>query len=176
MTRQVLDEYLDGALSPAQTAEVEAVLRTEAAAAGRLEKMKQERDLRGAALGSYAPSSEEAESAAVRMIAALQDEAELPVFRIGAWRWLRRAGAIAAVLAIVAGAFVLGRATASVQTVIIDPSSKAASACIVLYSDDAGETRTKPFDSELAAQAFLAERVQAQGRQAVASIDEQGTW
>ena len=183
MTRQRLDEYLDGALTQPQAAEVAAELATDAAAVKLLEQIKRERAFRGAALGSYAPSSEEAESAAVRIFAALQDEAQAPLSHIGPWRWVRRAGAIAAVLALVAGAFAFGRATAPVsteqlaaKTVLVE---KPAAAYAVLYTNELGETKTETFDTELDARAFLADRTaqaNTQNGQAVASIDRPGAW
>jgi anti-sigma-K factor RskA len=172
-----LDEYLDGALSPDERAAVEAALRADAAAARRLELMQRERALRGAALAGYAPSSDEAEAAAVRIIAAMEDEAAAPVARIGPRRWIRYAGAVAAAVVVLAGAFAAGRMTAPVQ--IENRIAEGPTKYSVIYTDDQGETKTKAFDSELPAMAFMAERVQqagTPGRQAVASIDEQGMW
>ncbi len=176
-TRQLLDEYLDNELSPAQRAEIEALLRQNPNASALAEKMKRERALRLAALAAFNPATDDAEAAAVRMIGSMQDAANSPVARIGPSVWLKRFGTIAAGLIILAGAFTVGRITApeTVRTFeithVIDRTTH-----LVTYTAD-GEHKTQSFASATEAQEFVEqlELKHAIGT-ALASIDQPGNF
>jgi anti-sigma factor RsiW len=151
MVRQKLDEYLDGALSASERAEVDRQLAADPALARMLSRMNAERSLRSAVYAGYEPSAEEARALAAKMMAVCADEATAPIGRIGIW--VKRSLGVAAAAGIIAGSFALGRTTA--------PRAGAATAMAaqvevirVLYSDDAGEPQMKEFASMDDANAF----------------------
>ena len=100
-----LEAYLDGALSPAEVAVVEAAM-ADPVVAGQLAQVRRQRAVRAAALGTYSPSSEESIALATRIL----DTCSAPV---GSLVWLRRSAAVAAVLALTALSFYAGRSTST---------------------------------------------------------------
>ena len=174
MTRQWLDEYLDGALSPAQAAQVEAALHDDAQAAALLERIKQERALRSAAMATYRPASNEATAAAARVMELLRAETPSIAGRIGPWTWVRRLTATAAVLALIAEAFIAGQR--STPTTVVMVPEPAPTVYTVVYKDSAGEQQTKKFADVLEAQSFIDQLHTSTAGQAVASLDGPGVF
>ena len=123
MTRQTIDEYLDGALDAAAKSEVEMMVARDADAGRMMAQSKAERALRTAVYASYAPSKQEASSFAAQVLAACEDEALEPVGSIGVWTWARRLTSIAAAIAVMAGVFLAGRMTAP-ATVVVKPGEE----------------------------------------------------
>jgi anti-sigma factor RsiW len=120
--REMIDHYLDGALDVAGREGVERAIAQDPAAARLLTQMKAERAVRRAAYDSYAPSPLEAAAATSQFLAACRaeaaDDAPAPAGRIGPPRpWFWRAAGVAAVLALTAGAYGLGRSQSPVQVV-----------------------------------------------------------
>jgi anti-sigma factor RsiW len=106
--REKLEEYLDGGLDPAGRREVEATLALDSAAARMFADLQSQRALRAAAFDTYLPTNHESRAFAERVLAAA---CETPAGRIG--YWVRRGAAVAAAVAILVGAFAVGRLTAS---------------------------------------------------------------
>ena len=69
--------------------------------------------MRTATFASYMPTGEEAAALAARVL----DEAAAPAGRVGHFHWIRWTAGVAAALAIAAGSFGMGRATAPTQVV-----------------------------------------------------------
>jgi anti-sigma factor RsiW len=108
LNRKTLEEYLDGELSPRDTAEVDQALQSDEKAQRLLKQLAVEQSCRRAALADYQPTAGETLSA----LDSFQDrcDRELIVGRIHpVWLWGRRIGSIAAVLALTFGAYALGR-------------------------------------------------------------------
>ncbi len=148
MIRQKLDEYLDDALEPAARAQLEKLLASDPTAASLLQHMKSERALRSAAFSEYAPTALETHSLAASMLAVCHAQADAPVGRIGIW--IKRSLGVAAAVALVAGAFALGRASAPQAPIAANntpASSATAGAYYVLYNDEAGDPQMKEFTS-----------------------------
>ena len=152
MIRQKLDEYLDDALEPAARAHLEKLLASDPAAATLLERMKVERTLRSAAFSQYTPDAGEAQSLAASMLAACHAHADAPAGRIGIW--IKRSLGVAAAVALVAGAFALGRASAPQTPSVASNTANNAPAYYVLYNDESGEPQMKDFTSLDDAMAF----------------------
>lgn len=108
LNRKTLEEYLDGELSPRDTAEVDQALQSDEKAQRLLKQLTVEQACRRAALAGYQPTADETLNA----LDAFQDrcDREMIVGRIHPfWIWSRRIGSIAAVLALTFGAYALGR-------------------------------------------------------------------
>ncbi|MGN6370676.1 MAG: anti-sigma factor family protein [Phycisphaerae bacterium] len=155
MIRQKLDEYLDDALEHDARAQLEQILASDPATASLLQQMKAERAVRAAALDQYAPTPAEAHALSASILAACHAAAhDAPAGRIGFW--IKRTLGVAAVLAITAGAFALGRASApqpaspagnlSAQS-SGGPNAATPASCYVLYTDDGGLPQMKEFSS-----------------------------
>jgi anti-sigma factor RsiW len=168
MIRQKLDEYLDDALEPAARAHVEQLLASDPTAATLLERMKVERALRTAAFSQYAPDAGEARSLAASMLAACHAHADAPAGRVGIW--IKRSLGVAAAVALVAGAFALGRASAP-QAANIAAGNSSAAAYYVLYNDESGEPQMKDFTSLDDAMAFQKQTGHASVELASGSFD-----
>lgn len=151
MIRQTLDEYLDGALTVGERADVDRLIASDPAAAKLLAQMKSERALRTAVFAGYEPSTGETHNLAASMLAACHDA---PVGRIGIW--IKRSLGVAAAVGILVGTFALGRFSAP-QTKMMataESSDAAAPTVFVLYNDEAGEPQMKEFASVDEAVAF----------------------
>ncbi len=147
MIRQRLDDYLDDVLEPAARAQVEQLLATDSAASSLLARMQSERALRAATLSQYAPTAGEAQSLAASMLATCHAHADAPVGRIGIW--IKRSLGVAAAVAVVAGAFALGRASAPQTPAIANNAVNNAPnpSYYVLYNDETGDPQMKEFTS-----------------------------
>ncbi len=109
LERDMLEQYLDGELAPAQVAQVDQALSADPAAARLLARLRQERALRQAALRTYEPSAQETGALAQSMLHALAEQEHAPLAKIGTARWVRWTGAVAASLLLLAGGFYAGR-------------------------------------------------------------------
>jgi hypothetical protein len=158
MNRQTLEEYIDGELTPPEVAAVQA----DPASVKLLVRARKERALRSAVYAGYQPSPTEAQALASKVLSACAEEAHAPLGSIGIQSigpWVRRASAIAAVLALVIGGFAAGRISAPTPPPTAPSVATAQPAEIirVLYNDDAGETAMKEFDSMDEANGFMKE-------------------
>ena len=176
MIRLKLDEYLDDALEPAARAHVEQLLASDPEAATLMERLRVERALRSAAFSQYTPSASEARSLATSMLAACHAHADAPAGRIGTW--IKRSLGVAAAVALVAGAFALGRASApqvpsiANNTVNNVPAPLAPPpAYYVLYNDESGDPQMKEFASLDDAMAFQKQTGRASVELASGSFD-----
>ena len=142
MLREMIDNYLDGALDASARSEVEKALLQDAAAKGLLAKIKSERAIRAAAYESYMPDGREAAALATRIMAACDDQALAPVGRVGNWR---RYAAVAAMVAIAAGSFAMGRGTAPVTVVEAPADTK--TVYNLAYTDGTGSPQVQVFDT-----------------------------
>jgi anti-sigma-K factor RskA len=118
MMRDMIDEYLDGALESAARADLERTLAADPAAAGLLKAMKAERATRAAAFASYAPAATEASAFAAQLLQACADDAAAPIAHIGPRHWTRWVAGVAAALIVAAAAFSAGRMSAGPQVVV----------------------------------------------------------
>ena len=107
--RQQMDDYLDGALAPAEEHAFKALLAQDAGAVRQLERLKNFRALRSAAYDSYLPTAQET----ARLTEQFFATAHQPAGFVGFWRKARSYSNVAAVLAIMAGTFAFGRMTAN---------------------------------------------------------------
>ena len=117
LTREMIEEYLDGALDAAGRSQVEQEVAGDPAAAKRLEGLKAQRALRAAAYASYAPTNYEAAALAHEVLEACERETHI-VGRISPLVWTRRIAGVAAAVMIAAIAFGAGRWTAPTQNVM----------------------------------------------------------
>jgi anti-sigma factor RsiW len=151
MIRQMIDMYLDGAATPLERAELERTLAQDGKAAQLFEQIKAERALRAAVYASYQPGAEESRMLSARVIQMLHEDAARPIATIGIWT--RRISAVAAVLVLAAGCFVIGRATAPTHH-----SNETAQAQViyrVLYVAETGDTEMREFASIDDANTFM---------------------
>jgi anti-sigma factor RsiW len=140
--RNLVDDYLDGAMATADRAAFERQLAADPSLARLLSNMKQERALRAAAYASFEPTREEAQAAADRMMDAVAGQR--PAGYVGNW-WKRTLG-VAAGLAIVAGSFAFGRMTS--ETVTVEkPVVKLETHVVyrVMYFGEEGEKEVREF-------------------------------
>jgi anti-sigma factor RsiW len=107
--RQILDDYLDETLEPAQRANLERQLAADPALARLLAAMKQERALRAAAYAAFQPSVDEARTLAARVMNDIAGHR--PAGYVGVW--IKRTLGVAAAIAVVSGSFAIGRITAT---------------------------------------------------------------
>jgi len=140
MLREKFEDYLDGALSTAERAEVEQTASRDAKAAKLLAAMRSERALRAAAYDSYMPTAHEAHALASQLMA---EARHAPVGHIG--MWVRRGAAVAASIVIVTCAFVAGRGSAPTKTYTMPGETKIV--YNVVYTDGSGNTMVSEFDS-----------------------------
>ncbi len=131
MLREKLDVYLDGALSSPDRTEVETAVMRDPAAGKLLAGMRSERALRTAAYQSYLPTEQESRLLAAQVMA---EARHAPVGRIGVF--IRRGLAVAAGLAILAGAFMAGQNYAPAKHVEVATDTK--TVYDVLYIDSSG--------------------------------------
>ena len=166
LDRRLLDEYLDGQLAAAQAAEVELGLRTDAAAARLLARLRSERALRYAALQGHEPSAEESAALAAAWLEEFNDAAPAPVARIGPRAWMQWGGAIAAGLALMIGSFMAGRGSVDTQ------ATNGAQSARYYAPDNSGELReyTSASEAKAAFSTYLAMVEQSNGTQ-VAEAD-----
>src|SRR5579862_7967951 len=107
--RMTLETYLDGELTGAEKVAVEQTIAQDASVGNTLRLLQSQRALRMAAMASYEPR--ESETAA--LTANVLDAASAPLGRVGShMAWIRRCGAVAAMVALAAGSFYYGRSTA----------------------------------------------------------------
>jgi anti-sigma factor RsiW len=140
MIRQDIEQYLDGELSPAEAA----VLHADPASAALIASARNQRALRAAAYATYQASAAESDALTEKILTACADDRVAPIAHIGPW--LRRASAVAAVLALIIGGFAAGRMSAPAAQAPA-PAVAANEIIRVLYNDDAGEAQMKEFDS-----------------------------
>ncbi|HVX84708.1 MAG TPA: hypothetical protein VH253_07820 [Phycisphaerae bacterium] len=179
--RDLLDLYLDDALSGTERSAVERRLAAESAFAGLLSRMRRERELRAGVYTGYAPTPAEARQRADALLAAVQ----APVGRIGIS--VRRFSAVAAAAAVVAGSFVLGRTTApgataprGGPTVVASSGEKslAERPYTVVYWNNLGEPQVRQFANSPDVDAFVTDLESRNGASEVASgpsLDEADT-
>ncbi len=128
---EILEQYLDGELTPIAAEQVRRTLAADAKAARLLDALQSQRQLRQAALATYAPSAAEVGAITQACFAAfaagqgapvgsvgpnVSDRARstAPVARIGfAALWLRRGSLLAACAVIGAAGFILGRVSSA---------------------------------------------------------------
>jgi hypothetical protein len=173
--RQTLDEYLDGALDAAAKADVERRLLADPAAATLLAQMKSERALRTATFATFEPTKTEADALAARTLASF--EHAKPAGYVGIW--LRRGIAAAAMIALVAGSFAIGRITASppAPSTPIVTTTDPHVIYRVMYLTDAGETQVREFTSVEDASDFMAKvDLKADAQVAVMDLDSSGSF
>lgn len=106
MNVQQLEEYLDGALSPAEAAAVEQAARSDTQVAAQMAALRRQRQLRAMALASYMPSPDDSAAIATRVLRHIDENAGAPIASLV---FLRRAAAVAAVLTIAMLSFWAGR-------------------------------------------------------------------
>jgi hypothetical protein len=102
------------------------------------------------------------------MLAACHSHADAPAGRVGIW--IKRSLGVAAAVALVAGAFALGRASAP-QAANIAAGNSSAAAYYVLYNDESGEPQMKDFTSLDDAMAFQKQTGHASVELASGSFD-----
>jgi len=149
MLRERFDDYLDGALSTAERAEVEATAARDPKAAKLLAVMRSERALRAAAYDTYAPTTHEARALASQMMAEAYSQ---PVGRIGFWN--QRWAVAAASIAIVTCAFIAGRGSAPTQIHNV-PVAETRVVYNVVYTDPTGDQMVREFASADDRDAFV---------------------
>lgn len=122
LNRKMLEEYLDGELSPRETAEVDQALQSDDKAQQLLRQLTREQGARRAALSGFQPTCDET-------LAALDNFQDLCDRQAVAGRihplfvWGKRLGAVAAVLALTFGAYSLGRnQTSGTLTASVTPT------------------------------------------------------
>lgn len=169
MMRELLDDYLDGALPGPQRAEVERRLSAEPPAAALLTRMHAERALRRAALASFEATAEEAGQLAARTMAACDKRATVGYVGV----WLRRGIAVAAALALVVGSFVMGRMTATGAPAAPDAAARLDPQIIyrVMYFGETGEKEVREFASVDEASDFMNVAELKPGEPQVAAVD-----
>jgi anti-sigma factor RsiW len=174
--RELLDLYLDDALAGEELAGVERRLAAEAALAGLLARMRAEREMRSAVYAGYAPAAAEARERAEAVLAATQ----APVGRIG--KWVRRFAAVAAAVAIAAGAFVAGRTTAPPAPAAENAPVAAAGGgekplaerpYTVVYWNSLGEPQVRQFANAPDVDAFVTDLESRTGGGVVASVSQE---
>jgi anti-sigma factor RsiW len=170
--RQMLDDYLDGTLYPAERAEVERQVAGDAAMARLLAAMKQERALRAAAYASFEPSKEESGIHVSRMMDAMTGSG--PAGYVGVW--IRRGVAAAAAVALVAGSFAMGRVTANTpgngQTDVANVQKAEPQVVYrVVYFADYGEKEVREFASLDEANDFVNKLDTRRSEAQVAAVD-----
>src|SRR4051812_25665695 len=114
--RTILDDYLDGALAPAQRAELERQINADPAMARLLAAMKQERALRAAAYAPLNPPRDEPPPPPAHLSDPLPPHNPAGSVGTQTSSWFKRPLAAAPSLAIVAGSFAIGRITATPPT------------------------------------------------------------
>ncbi|MCL2648380.1 MAG: hypothetical protein FWD61_15450 [Phycisphaerales bacterium] len=144
--RQILDGYLDGQLMAGEEAELKERLAKEPVLARTLKLMAQERALRAATFESFNASEREGEIVAAKVIATVRDIG--PIGYVGVW--VRRVAAVAAILVIVGGSYVLG-----VKCGVQGARAEKQVVVRVMYYDDLGEKQVAEFNSLDAADAFI---------------------
>lgn len=167
------EEYLDGGLDEAGRRDVEKQVNADPRAAGVLAALKSHRALRAAAYESYQPTAGESHVLAARMIADFQDEEQRPLWRITPE--VRRLAAVAAAVVLVAGAFMAGRTTAPVKTMmgpsqIQETGNQDVGQYSVAYKDESGNWQVTECRSQTEAADFI-DSLRQQGTQ-VAILDD----
>jgi anti-sigma factor RsiW len=144
--RKLIEDYLDGALGEAERTDFQRRVASDPVMGRLVAQMKSERALRAAALASFVPTRSEAEAVVQRVIA----ETHATLGYVGIW--VKRMAAAAAVLIVVAGGFVMGRATAPNRAA---PSAEAQVIYRVLYFAESGEAQAREFGDLEDANAFM---------------------
>lgn len=158
MTRQLLEEYLDGELTPEQKIPVEEALQTDLLAATLLRHLRAERAARTAIYASYEPTESEAQEMAASLLSYCQNA---PRGIISRYRWSWKAARIAASIVLTAGAFVVGQYSINqhvvIQKVVINKVDQANTSPLisVLYKDANGNTASKDFTTFAEAEKFV---------------------
>ncbi|MEI8194395.1 MAG: hypothetical protein WCI73_00645 [Phycisphaerae bacterium] len=166
MTRQVLEEYLDGELPPAQKLLVEQALQTDSATESLLRQLRSERAQRAAIYASYEPTQTESKVLAESILDYCQNA---PTGIISRYSWSWKLARIAASIVLTAGAFVAGQYSInqhiiSIRQVVMTKGDKSTTPPVisVLYKDASGNTATKEFTDFAEAQKFVQEAPSSQ--------------
>jgi anti-sigma factor RsiW len=134
INRDLLDEYLDGQLAPAQMAQIDQALKADAVAAALLAQMQRQRAVRRNVFAAYEPTPADAAKLSTLWLADFAAAEASPIAHIGPRHFFRWAGAVAAALIVMAGGFVLGRGTApAAPTVAIAPPPAVQTIAAVKY-------------------------------------------
>jgi anti-sigma factor RsiW len=142
--RNILDDYLDGAMEAGERAALERQIAADPIAAQQLAAMKQERALRAAAYASFEPSQAEAHELASSMMNTLAGHK--PAGYVGVW--VRRTLGVAAALGIVVGSFAMGRMTGTPETKIVQQQVTKTETQVVyrvVYFGDDGAKEVREF-------------------------------
>lgn len=144
MTRQLLDEYLDGELAAEQRAQVEQALAQDADAKQLLAQLHAERAQRKLVFASYEPTEVEAHLGARDL---LQEMRGSRVRTILGSVWSNRISRIAASIVLMAGAFAAGQYSVSLnaKSNVIAVSNQDNSPWVVEYPNSDGQTVSREF-------------------------------
>jgi anti-sigma factor RsiW len=158
LTRQLLEEYLDGELPQPTRLQVEQALAADAAAGKLVERLRAQRALRQVAYAAYQPAEIEARQTASRFLA---DFRHAPLGFVGRWHTVAaRLARVAAGIAIASACFVAGQYSiaahqATPSTIAMNNGSdSSARTWVVEYQQSDGQAATREFSSLDAAQKF----------------------
>lgn len=156
MTRQLLDEYLDGELAAEQCAQVEQALAQDAGAKQLLAQLQAERAQRKLVFSSYEPTEVEAHLGAREL---LQEMHGSRLRTLLGSVWTNRVSRIAASIVLMAGAFAAGQYSVSLNAHnnMIAVSNQENSPWVVEYPDSDGQTVSREFSDYATAQKFAQE-------------------
>ncbi len=178
--RRMIEEYLDGEMSPRDMAQVDQALQSDAGAQRMLRRLSVERAARRQALAGYEPTRDETLSC----LASFEDKCDRDVVagRIGPVAlWSRRIGAVAAVAALMISAYSMGRvgqsATAAgksgsetLKATQVAAGNTLASGFVVQVVDADGQVSTREFATMQEARKY-ADDLSKRYQQGLASAD-----
>ncbi len=152
LTNELLEAYVDGELTPARRAEIDAIVAGDADSRRRLDNLLRQQQLCRDALAGYTPTTAEAAVLARRAIEHCYEMELAPVARIdanddyAALRWIKRAAMVAACLLIGTVCFLAGRGSISTPAAPVRYA--------VEIQTPSGETVSQTFSSYEQAQRF----------------------
>lgn len=184
MTFEVLEQYLDGELNAEQRVAVERTAQSDPRVAAMLAQARTAREARAASLKAYEPTPDEAHTLATRILVQCANEPAI-VGRVGNFGALKRIAAAIAIVALIGGAFGVGRLSAPVKTVEVVKQEKVIEYVPgetktihrVVYMNNSGTTQTKEFADAAEATAYIQELQQRYDTSTmVANLDRPGAF